>query len=182
MSDAAHRRRRHADKLPGVASPLLIDWLDSEPVARGHLERVLVVGTRADAEVFGASDHVEHAASPELIPAQRMFDLVVAVDCLTTEAVGAQLDRLAGAVGDGGRLLVIAAARAEDEPYDGPPWPLTQSDIEAFPGPDLRVAYVERLPGPAGPTALVWRAMFERPAVDRAHRPQNGPDSPTDRR
>jgi hypothetical protein len=159
MSDAAHRRRRHADKLPGVASPLLIDWLDSEPVARGHLERVLVVGTRADAEVFGASDHVEHAASPELIPAQRMFDLVVAVDCLTTEAVGAQLDRLAGAVGDGGRLLVIAATDGDR------PELITAAQLSPLPAAGLRPVAFDDLTetAPADPSPGRWlRALYQR--------------------
>ena len=71
-------------------------------------------------------------------------------------------------VAPGGRLLVIAAAHSqeesEDEPDDGPPWPLTREDIDAFVAPDLHVAKIERLRGPAGPTTWVWRALFERPA------------------
>jgi hypothetical protein len=160
VTDAAHRRRRHAEPdESAVACPLLVDWLDSEPSAGAHLARVLVIGTRADAEVFGAADLVVQAASPELIPARAVFDLVVAVDCLRAERIDAQLERMAGAVGDGGRLLVIAAT--DDERPDL----LTAAQLSPLRSAGLRpVAFddlTEQKPGE--PFFGRWlRALYQR--------------------
>lgn len=138
---------------------MLLDWLDSEPGARCHLARVLVVGTRVDAEIFSAAVQVAQADSPDLISAQDVFDLVVAMDCLRTERVGAQLDRLAGAVGGGGRLLVIALTDGDR------PDILTAAQLSPLRSVGLRpVAFddlTEKAPGDPSPRRWL-RALYQR--------------------
>jgi SAM-dependent methyltransferase len=60
-------------------------------------------------------------------------------------------------VAPGGTLLVVAAAREADEPADGPPWPLTRAEIDAFTVGDLEPVTIER------PVADRWRAELRRP-------------------
>jgi 2-polyprenyl-3-methyl-5-hydroxy-6-metoxy-1,4-benzoquinol methylase len=99
-------------------------------------------------EWLGGFDFVFESQTVQSIPESMRADATAAVR---------------STVAPGGRLLVIAAAREPDEPADGPPWPLTRADVNAFLGADLAVVLVERLHGPAGPTVWVWRALFERP-------------------
>lgn len=94
------------------------------------------------------------------------FDLVV--ESITVQSVPEALHRDAIAhvgqmVAPGGTLVVIAAARHGGEPVDGPPWPLTPAEIEAFETGGLRRVRVEDLTDPADPTVHRWRAEFERP-------------------
>lgn len=52
--------------------------------------------------------------------------------------------RAAGAaVAPGGTLLVIATAREDDEGADGPPWPLTRAEIDAFGLDPVRVELID---------------------------------------
>jgi SAM-dependent methyltransferase len=71
----------------------------------------------------------------------------------------AQVARL---VAPGGTLLVLAAARdAADGPVDGPPWPLTRAEIDAFAGAGLVPVRIEDLD--EGDRGRWWRAEFTRP-------------------
>ena len=68
-------------------------------------------------------------------------------------------------VAPGGTLLVIAAARADDEPDDaveGPPWPLTRAAIDSFTAPDLHLIELIQSPSPVDPTINRWRAEYLR--------------------
>jgi SAM-dependent methyltransferase len=57
-----------------------------------------------------------------------------------------------------GTLLVIASGRDEaDGPVDGPPWPLTRTEIESFARGGIETVAIEQSPGPR------WRAEFRRP-------------------
>jgi len=63
------------------------------------------------------------------------FDLVV--ESLTVQALPdpprpQAIANVAAMVAPGGTLLVIAAARDAGQPANGPPWPLTRADIDAF--------------------------------------------------
>jgi SAM-dependent methyltransferase len=102
------------------------------------------------------------------LPAQwrTAFDLVV--ESMTVQALPAAYHRAAIAhigqtVGDGGTLLVIAAGRDVDEDgIDGPPWPLTRDEIDAFGADGLLAVSVEDLPDEAQPGVRRWRAEFRR--------------------
>jgi SAM-dependent methyltransferase len=92
------------------------------------------------------------------------FDLVV--ESLTAQSLPGHVRPLAIAnvarfVAPGGTLLVIAAARAEDERADGPPWPLTRAEVDAFAaGGPLEAVRVEDLRD--GASVRWWRAELRR--------------------
>jgi SAM-dependent methyltransferase len=92
------------------------------------------------------------------------FDLVF--ESLTVQsmppAVHAQaIESVAGFVAPGGTLLVIAT-QAQAPGQDGPPWPLTRAEIDAFATGGLRSVRVEEIPA-AGQEGIVrWRAEFRR--------------------
>jgi hypothetical protein len=60
-------------------------------------------------------------------------------------------------------LIVVAAARDDGEPVEGPPWPLTRAEVEAFADGDLRGVRIEQFSDAAEPGVRRWRAEFERP-------------------
>jgi hypothetical protein len=73
------------------------------------------------------------------------------------EALRAQATAaVASFVAAGGTLLVIAAGREPGEHADGPPWPLTRDEVEAFAGEALNVVALER------DADGRWRAEFRR--------------------
>jgi SAM-dependent methyltransferase len=94
------------------------------------------------------------------------FDLVV--ESYTVQALPLRLRadataRVRSLVAAGGTLLVIAAARADDEPVRvNPPWPLTGAELDAFVADGLSAVRVQRFPDPGGPSLVVWRAEFTR--------------------
>jgi hypothetical protein len=68
---------------------------------------------------------------------------------------------IASTVAPGGTLLVIATGRDEaDGPVDGPPWPLTRAEVEAFATDGLEPVRIEELRAPGAPQR--WRAEFRR--------------------
>ena len=91
------------------------------------------------------------------------FDLVV--ETLTVQSLPVALrEQATAAVADlvapGGTLLVVAAARDDDSPADGPPWPLTRAKVDAFAGDGLEPVRVEDLRDATQPTVRRWRAEF----------------------
>jgi len=58
---------------------------------------------------------------------------------------------------------VIAAARNEDDAVNGPPWPLTRSEIDTFASNGLEPREIEDVRMPAQPDVRRWRATFHRP-------------------
>jgi len=95
------------------------------------------------------------------------FDLVV--ESLTVQALPdpPRCDAIASVaqlVAPGGTLIVIAAARdEEDGPVEGPPWPLTRAEIDAFAAGDLLPVRIEDLRDAVEPGDRRWRAEFRRP-------------------
>jgi hypothetical protein len=61
----------------------------------------------------------------------------------------------------GGRLLIIARAREENEEIAGPPWPLTRRNIDLFAEIGLKTLAIEDLPAGKG-LSRHWRALFRR--------------------
>jgi len=59
-------------------------------------------------------------------------------------------------------LLVISAAREASEHVDGPPWPLTREEMDAFTAHGLSPVRVEDLRDASGPGVRRWRAEYER--------------------
>jgi len=89
------------------------------------------------------------------------FDLVFesrTIQSLPDPPRAAAIAQVARLVAPGGRQLVLANARdSADGPVDGPPWPLTRAEIDAFADGRLDVVRVEGLPDRSGP---YWRAEF----------------------
>lgn len=96
---------------------------------------------------------------------RQAFALVVeifTVQALPLNLRSAAIAAVASTVAPGGRLLVVQRIRenAEDE-VDGPPWPLSQEELDLFGHNGLRLEERERVPRPDGVTSW-WRAEFRR--------------------
>lgn len=179
----------------GTAHQLLVDWIDeSDPDGTGKTALIVGAGTGWDAELvvdrgydttaFDISPsaietaHRNHPASrahymvADLLnpPADwhRAFDLVVEIYTVQALPISLQPDAIKHVtelVAPGGTLLVIAAARPDDQPdaeVHGPPWPLTRATIQSFTTPDLHLIQLDRAPSPTDPTILRWRAEYLR--------------------
>jgi DNA-binding HxlR family transcriptional regulator/SAM-dependent methyltransferase len=93
---------------------------------------------------------------------RQAFDLVVEsnnVQALPRDLRVAATAGVAGFVAPGGTLLVLAAAAGEPSD-DGPPWPLTRAEVEAFARDGLRATSVEEIATPDDPLPARWRATF----------------------
>lgn len=92
------------------------------------------------------------------------FDLVV--EALTVQSLPIAhhpqaTANVARTVARGGTLLVIATARDDDAPTpDGPPWPLTRAEIDAFAAGGLTPVHVEKIRASGVPDR--WRAEYRR--------------------
>ena len=180
----------------GGPHPLLRDWISARRfVGDGRRALVVGSGLGDDAELIGSAgfDTVAFDISPTAVATARrrypdspveyvvrsMFDLPAdwiatfdfvfesqTVQSMPESMRAGATAAVVSAVAPGGSLLVIAAALEEGDSDDGPPWPLTRDDIDAFAQADLDAVEVEHLVGPAGPTTWVWRALFERPESD----------------
>jgi cyclopropane fatty-acyl-phospholipid synthase-like methyltransferase len=99
-------------------------------------------------------------------PWRGAFDLVVesiTVQALPIELHPAAIERVAAMVAPGGTLLVLSGARdAHEAVGDGPPWPLTADEIDAFATGGLRAVRVEDLRDRADPGVRAWRAEYRR--------------------
>jgi len=91
------------------------------------------------------------------------FDLVVeiiTVQALPDPVRARAIANVGPLVAPGGTLFVIAAARdRRSGPVDGPPWPLTREEVEAFAGGGLATVLIEEI-GAGGERR--WRAEFRR--------------------
>jgi SAM-dependent methyltransferase len=94
------------------------------------------------------------------------FDFVlesITVQALPPSLHPAAIAAVAGMVAPGGTLLVISAAREEGEAVQGPPWPLTRAEIDAFTESGLEPVRIEDLRDAGDPAFRRWRVEFERP-------------------
>jgi SAM-dependent methyltransferase len=97
----------------------------------------------------------------------KAFDFVL--ESITVQALPPPLhaeatQRVTELVAPGGTLLVLSAATSDAAPPDdGPPWPLTRAEIEAFGSGELETVRIEALNDPNDPFPRRWRAEFRRP-------------------
>ncbi len=176
----------------GTAHPLLVDWVSRERVRGPGLAMVVGAGPGLDAEYVSAQgfDTTAFDVSPTAIELARRrhqatsvdyqvadllalpstwigaFDLVVetfTVQSLPVRLHAAATDAVVSLVAPGGTVVVIAAARDETDPVDGPPWPLTRSEVGRFGSDALAVTEIGLRPVPTNPDAHRWLATFTRP-------------------
>jgi len=97
----------------------------------------------------------------------RAFDFVLeiyTVQAFTGELRARSITKIAELVAPGGRLLVIARGRADDEPLgQGPPWPLTREEIGGFRRAGLAEEIFEDYADPEPPWVRRFRALYQRP-------------------
>ena len=150
-------------------------------VGCGHgFDAELVAGTGFDTVAFDVAPSAVAAArrlhpdSPVDYQVADLFDLPaewwgvfdLVVECRTVQSLPVSLraratSSVAGLVRPGGTLLVVAAARDESATADGPPWPLSRAEVEAFADHGLQPVRIEDLRDP-DPAVRRWRAEFRR--------------------
>jgi SAM-dependent methyltransferase len=175
----------------GAPRELLVEWARARGLRGGGQRAIVVgcglgddaefvAGLGFDTDAFDVSptavatarrrfpaSRVRYRAADLLEPPpewRRTFDLVV--ECLTVQSLpeperGRAIARVSGLVAPGGTLIVVASGRDELEVPDGPPWPLTRSEVEAFATGGLALVRAEAIRG--DDPQLRWRAEFRRP-------------------
>lgn len=121
-----------------------------------------------DARARHAGSTVDYVTADLLDPPAAWiggFDLVL--ESITVQSMPLSLraeatERVAAMVAPGGELLVISGIRAEGDDVDGPPWPLTRGEIDAFATGGLQPRRIEQEPLPANPDVRSWLAIFTR--------------------
>ncbi len=99
------------------------------------------------------------------LPGFWRFDLVVenfTVQSLPMTVRQRAIAAGAGLVAAGGTLILHATYRDPQVRRAGPPWPLTEDDIDAFAINGLNPVTVNRIPEPGHPELAVWQAEFTR--------------------
>lgn len=172
----------------GAPHPLLEPWIDGVD-GSGRRALVVGSGLGTDAEFIAGHgfDVVGFDASPTALAMCRerfpdsavdyrladllelpgawtaAFDLVF--ESLTVQSMAPQYHEpattnVARTVAAGGTLLVIATARRDEAVPDGPPWPLTRAEIDAFADGGLEPVLIEDVRDPGAPPR--WRAELRR--------------------
>lgn len=171
----------------GAARPQLVDWVQAQNLAGvGRTALVVGCGYGADAEflallgfrttgfdfaptaIAGArrqypTSEVNYLVADVLDPPrewQGAFDLVVeslTVQSMPPEQHSVAARSIAALVARGGTLLVLATTREEHSRVEGPPWPLTRSEVDMFATGALVIRRVERIEG-----GTWWRAELSR--------------------
>jgi SAM-dependent methyltransferase len=179
----------------GVPNPLLLEWTRARGIdGSGRRALVVGSGLGDDAEHIAdlGFDTVAFDVAPTAIaiarrrfpdsavryvtadlldpPADwsRAFKLVIEiinVQALPERLHAKAIANVAATVAPGGTLLVIAGARTEGQSVDGPPWPLTRAEIDAFAAAGLRAVRIEDLRDADDPGYRRWRAEYRRAAV-----------------
>jgi SAM-dependent methyltransferase len=172
--------------------PLLVEWIEQQPALSGRRTLVVGSGLGDDAAYLALkgfhviafdisrsaidaarrrfpSSPVDFRVADLLNPPaewRQHFDLVV--ETYTTQSLPIRLRptvvlHVGRFVAPGGTLLVLAVARDAGERVEGPPWPLSRTEIESFAVEGLQKVSVEEIRDP--PEMHRWRAVFTRPHV-----------------
>ncbi|QIS15069.1 class I SAM-dependent methyltransferase [Nocardia arthritidis] len=169
-----------------VPNQLLVEWFERRAAAGSGRALVIGCGYGTDAEYVAAQGFrttafdisetairgaaQRHPGSPvEYVVADLLdppaawtgaFDLVV--ESITVQSMPLSVREPAIAnvgrmVAPAGELVVIAGIRAEGATADGPPWPLTRTELESFGSDGLRAVEIEQVA-----EVNRWRATFSK--------------------
>jgi SAM-dependent methyltransferase len=170
----------------GATHPLLEHW-DGDLAGAGRRALVVGSGLGTDAEFLAARGFdvlgfdasatalaLCHERFPNSVVDYRVADLLdlpvaweqgfdFVSESLTVQSMppryhAAATASVARTVAPDATLLVIATARHDDVVSDGPPWPLTRVEVEAFANGDLRSVLVEDIREDG--VSPRWRAEF----------------------
>lgn len=176
----------------GAATPLLAEWTMARRIdGRGRRAVVVGCGLGDDAEHVASlgfetvafdiaptatrgarrrfpDSRVSYVVADLLaLPGEwlQAFDLVVEV--ITVQALpdpprAAAIAAVSSLVARGGTLIVVSGARATGAPANGPPWPLTRGEVQAFATGGVAAVRIEDLRGQSEPWSRRWRAEFRR--------------------
>lgn len=104
------------------------------------------------------------------LPAQWARGFALVVEVYTVQALPdpprpAAIAAISALVAPDGWLLVVMGARGDHEPpaADGPPWPISRAELDAFAADGLIAESVELLLSTGAPPWPHWRASFRRP-------------------
>jgi hypothetical protein len=99
---------------------------------------------------------------------RQAFDFVlesITVQALPPDYHAEATKRVTELVAPDGTLLVLSAAREEDDEPDGPPWPLARKEVEAFEQDGLETVRIEAIHDATDESfPHRWRAELRRPA------------------
>jgi SAM-dependent methyltransferase len=176
--------------------PRLVTWLDSHPGGHGRSALVIACGLGDDAEYAAASGYATTAFDFSPTAIQRCherfpdssvdyqvadlfalpgswsaaFDLVVEIRTLQSmppDRRAAAVAAIARTVRPGGHLLVHTFVADEAEEFDGPPWPVTPSQLDGFRAAGLRrvddTEEVGQFPGETPRPVRALTAILQRP-------------------
>jgi SAM-dependent methyltransferase len=181
----------------GGPNPVLVRWAEERGLEGGGRRALVVgSGLGGDAELVAAlgfdtvafdvsptaiklarerfpGSRVEYVVADLLDPPpewRRAFDLVV--ESLTAQSLPdpprrAAIASIADMLAPDGTLIVNAAIHGDHDFGDGPPWPLTRAEVEAFATGGVRAVAID-IVGAADPGERRWRAEFTRDRVEPA--------------
>ncbi|MBB3044042.1 methyltransferase domain-containing protein [Nocardioides soli] len=175
----------------GAPRPQLVEWAETRDLAGSGREALVVgCGYGADAEFLALlgfrttgfdfaptaiaaarrtypDSEVDYLVADVLdLPRawQGRFDLVVeslTVQSMPPEQHSVAAQSIAALVAPAGTLLVLATTRDEGAEVEGPPWPLSRTELDAFAYRGLALRRVERIQDGAW-----WRAELTRGVGD----------------
>lgn len=144
----------------------------------GHGWAVTAFDVSASAIAWARERHRDAGATFQVAdlldpPPQWMhaFALVVeihTVQVLRDEPRARAIANIASFVAPGGRLFLLAHARAEDEDPGELPWPLTPAEVDSFLAHGLTAERREDLTDPGAGAQRRFRVVFRRPSGESA--------------
>ena len=182
-----HDNKNSQEKIPWAkqcANPMLLRYLQEH---QPHKGKALVIGCGLgdDAHALVLAGHEVTAidisqsaldmakerffdsqinfVKQDIFEYEEKFDLVFeafTIQSLPRKFRGQMIEAIAKTVAKEGRLLIVA--HQQTQIFEGPPWPLTQEEVESFSQHKLKMAFCEVVDIPSAISPKQFYACFER--------------------